>query len=95
MKKEFKAAIHRETRGKYSVYSVAYGRNPHGPQGGSCGYVVDGKFITDRFAGTGSFGAGAPNWMYKLTTELESRQLTPGTFHVNHNYGSRGYEIKA
>jgi len=34
----------------WAGYRVAVGRNPYGPKGGTCGNVVDGKFVTKQLS---------------------------------------------
>jgi hypothetical protein len=34
----------------WSGYRVAVGRNPFGPRGGTCGRLVDGRFVTRQLS---------------------------------------------
>jgi len=38
------------TCANWAGYRVAVGHNPFGPRGGTCGNVVDGKFVTKQLS---------------------------------------------
>ena len=84
------ATLHNWTRGRYTIWGIAYGKNPAGPRGGACGNVVDGRMLITR-CGVGSFGVNPPQWMERAVEQLNETQPTSPI--LCHKYGTSKFEI--